>query len=422
MSWWWELCKCLCNGHFLEAREAQNLQNSVEAGIQMQTFFQNGDEQINGDGTPDLGAHGVGAGAVKGFDAQMLLDPFEKHFDLPTALVELNDGQRRHGEVVGQKDQRRAGFRVTIADAAQRVGIVNLGVKSGGHDRLVESQASGFVDGAGVTAGAAEVVLGASNEESAAVMEAMPPGKVEVAAIHDVERAGFPDQLVEDVDVVNTARRNNDDRGKVAVQVQQGVEFDGGLMPPERGPRKQREAEINGGGIQSVSGGLQIAAERFIRIERGGLMDEDLGEVGKDAPVPIFVGVSQGAAGGWLADARVIELWTEGRQTGFDVTQTFTPSELGERQHEELFVSGQFADAEVAVVTGDTLVELVFGQEVKELGEDGATFVHRVKNRRFAVEHPQGVVAVLKSKKDRTARKRRFYRAQIGVRKILTGQ
>ena len=25
----------------------------------MQTFFQNGDEQINGDGTPDLGAHGV---------------------------------------------------------------------------------------------------------------------------------------------------------------------------------------------------------------------------------------------------------------------------------------------------------------------------------------------------------------------------
>lgn len=31
----------------------------------MQTFFQNGDEQINGDGGPDLGAHGVGTGAIK---------------------------------------------------------------------------------------------------------------------------------------------------------------------------------------------------------------------------------------------------------------------------------------------------------------------------------------------------------------------
>jgi hypothetical protein len=29
----------------------------------MQTFFQNGDEQVNGDGAPDLGAHGVRAGA-----------------------------------------------------------------------------------------------------------------------------------------------------------------------------------------------------------------------------------------------------------------------------------------------------------------------------------------------------------------------
>ena len=96
--------------------------------------------------------------------------------------------------------------------------------------------------------------------------------------------------------------------------------------------------------------------------------------------------------------------------------------QLGERQHEELFVSGQFADAEITVVTGDTLVELVFGEEVQELGEDGATFVHKVKSRRLAVEHPRRVVAELKSKNDRTARNRRFYRAEIAVMKTLTGQ
>ena len=88
----------------------------------MQTFFQNGDEQINGNGDPDLGANGVGPGAVKGFDAQMLLDPFEEEFDLPAATIELGDGQRRNGEVVGQKDQRLAGLGIAIADAAQRDG------------------------------------------------------------------------------------------------------------------------------------------------------------------------------------------------------------------------------------------------------------------------------------------------------------
>ena len=253
-------------------------------------------------------------------------------------------------------------------------------------------------------------------------MNPMPAGEVEIAAIHDVKRAGFPDQLVEEVDIVDTARRDNDDGGKVALEGQQGVEFDGGLALPKRGPRKQREAQVNGGGVQRISGGLEFKAERFIGVKRGRLLDEDVGEVGKDTPVPLFIGHRQRVAGGGLADAGVIEFWAEGRQAGFDVAQAFAPRQLGECQHEELFVSGQLADAEVAVVTGDTLVELVFGEEVQKLGEDGATFVHKVKNRQPAVKHPHGVVAELKSKNDRTTRNRRFYRAEIVVMKTLTGQ
>ena len=375
----------------------------------MQTFFQNGDEQINGDGGPDLGAHRVGRGAVKGFDAQMLLDPFEEEFDLPAAAIELGDGQRWHGEVVGQEDQRLAGFGITIADAPQRGGIIMLGLETGHHDGLVETQAGGFIHRPGVRAGAAEILLGASDEESTTLMDAMPAGEVEVAAIHDVKRAGLPDQLVEDVDVMHTASGDNDDGGKVALEGQQGVEFDGGLALSKRGPRKEREAEVNGGGVQRIGGGLEFKTKGFIGIERGGLLDELLGKIGEDAPVPLFVGHRQRVAGGGLANAGVVEFRAEGRQAGFDVTQTFAPGQLGKGQHEELFVGGQFADAEVAVVTSDTLVEFVFGQEVEELGEDGATFVHKVKNRRLAVEHPRGVVAELKSKNDQTAKLCKYY-------------
>ncbi len=325
----------------------------------MQTFFQNGDEQINGDGTPDLGAHRVGTGAIKSFDAQMLLDPFEEQFDLPASAIELGDGQCRDGEVVGQKDQPLAGLGIAITDATQRVGIIVLGLQAGHHDGLVEAQAGGFVHGPGVTAGAAEVLPGTGDEESAALMNPMPAGEVEIAAIHDVKRAGFPDELVEDVDVMHTASGDNDDGGEVALEREQGVEFDGGLVTTERGPRKERKAQVNGGGVQRIGGGLEFKAERFIGIERGGLPDEDLGEIGKDAPVPLFVGHRQCVAGGGLADAGVIEFGAEGRQTGFDVAQAFPPRQLCKRQHEELFVGGQLADAEVAVVTGDTLVELV---------------------------------------------------------------
>jgi len=239
-------------------------------------------------------------------------------------MIKLNNCQSGYGEVVGQKDQRDAGLGIAIADAAQRVGIISLGMEAGRCHGLIKTQAGGFVHRTGITAGAPEVLLGTGDEEGGGLMELMPPGEVEVATIHDVERAGFPSQLVENVYVVNTARRDNDDSGKVALECQQGVQFDGGLVPPKRGPRKQREAQVNGGGVQRVGGGLEFAAERFIGVERGGLLDKNLGEVGKDAPVPFFVGIGQRAAGGGLTDAGVIEFRAEGRQTGFDVAQTFT--------------------------------------------------------------------------------------------------
>ena len=48
---------------------------------------------MDGDGDPDLDPHRVLGSALKGFDAQMLFNPFEEQFDLPAAAVELRDRQ-----------------------------------------------------------------------------------------------------------------------------------------------------------------------------------------------------------------------------------------------------------------------------------------------------------------------------------------
>ena len=200
------------------------------------------------------------------------------------------------------------------------------------------------------------------------------------------------------------------------------MQFDGGFVPAEFGPRKQREAQVNGGGIQRVSGGLEIGAERILGVKLRGLLDEDLSKVGEDTPVALFVGLGQRAAGGGLAETAMIEFGAEGSETGLDVAETFTPGELSERQHEEMFVSGECTDAEVALITGDTLVKVVFGKEIQKLGEDGATFVHRVENRGNAGNHPQRTLAEMKSKKVGTTRIGRCYRNEIAVIKYSTGQ
>ena len=58
----------------------------------MKLLFNDGDQHVSGDGTPDLCFHRVLAVTDEAFDAQMLLDPLEEQFDLPAVLVHRDDG------------------------------------------------------------------------------------------------------------------------------------------------------------------------------------------------------------------------------------------------------------------------------------------------------------------------------------------
>ena len=64
----------------------------------MESFSNDGDKYIGGDGNPDLGLYRIFGSSVEDLDAEMLLDPFEEQFDLPSAFVEFGDGQGRKDE------------------------------------------------------------------------------------------------------------------------------------------------------------------------------------------------------------------------------------------------------------------------------------------------------------------------------------
>ncbi len=70
-------------------------------------------------------------------------------------------------------------------------------------------------------------------------MQTMQACEIQIAAIHDVERASLPSELIKDVHVMDAAGRDNDDGGKVALEREQRMQFDGGLVLAERRPRKQ---------------------------------------------------------------------------------------------------------------------------------------------------------------------------------------
>ena len=61
--------KCLLQWHFLEKRNAEDLQDFAQRLPQTQLFLDDGDQNIGAYGDPDLRLDGVFGGAKKGFDA-----------------------------------------------------------------------------------------------------------------------------------------------------------------------------------------------------------------------------------------------------------------------------------------------------------------------------------------------------------------
>jgi len=306
----------------------------------------------------------------------MLLDPFEEQFDLPSAAVEIGDGQCWLGHVVGQEDQFLAGIGIDISDTAQRVGILLARVESGQDDGLIEVDPSGFVHRGGIAPLEFEIGLGSRNEERAGAMNAMQATEVDIATIHDIKSAGIEDHLVEDVDIVNPAGSNDDKGWEVSMQSQQCVQFDGSLRLFELCPREQRKAQVDGCRVQRIRRAGQFRSEWLPCVKNRGLTDQDVAEVAEDSPIPILVGIGKGAFGDIPANSGSIEFLTYGFEARLDIPQTFPIRQLGETHDQILAVTTQFANPFVAVVSSCTFVELVPWNEFHQLGKDGPTFLH----------------------------------------------
>jgi len=316
----------------------------------LKLLFDNSDQHVSGDSAPDLRLHRVLAVADETLDAQVLLDPFEEQFHLPAALVQRGNGQCRQCGVVGQEHQRLAGFRVFEADAPQLLGIILRDVKAIECDALVADNARTPIDRHRIHPARIHAALGTSHEERTCLVQCEQTAEIQITPIHHVESARFDRQYVQHVDLVGLAVRDVDEGGDVAAQIQQGMQLDRRLGGAERRPWKQRQAQIDGRGIQGVDGVVQIDAKAVVAIQLACTPNEQGGQVRPDAPVAPFVGICQCRTFDWRAKAHAVKLGLVGQQTGFDVAQTLAVSQLDESHGAELLWATQAANSEIPAI------------------------------------------------------------------------
>jgi len=169
---------------------------------------------------------------------------------------------------------------------------------------------------------------------------------------------------------------NADERGDIAVQIQPGVHLDSGFALAKLGPREQRQAQIDGRGIQRIETVRQVHADRIVGVEWPGDADQHLREIGVDAPVVALVGVSQRGARYPAAKSHVIQLAVHRAKARLDVAQALPVSQLRECHRQKLVSTREASWVGVTTIKGYAFLELLARSMCEQLREDSAAGVH----------------------------------------------
>jgi len=87
-------------------------------------------------------------------------------------------------------------------------------------DDLIGLEAFRFVDRLGIKTPKMEILFGSNYEKSRRLMKLVETGKVHITSVEDIDGSWFYGELVQEIDLVNSAVGYKDHRGDAATQIQ----------------------------------------------------------------------------------------------------------------------------------------------------------------------------------------------------------
>lgn len=318
----------------------------------------------------------------------MQLDPPEEEFDLPTILVQGGNRQRRQGCIVGQKDERLMGLGVLKKDTSQIGGIVLRELVLIQLYSLISNHARGPSGGARIDTSGVHISFCSRDKKCASLMHLVESGEIQVAAVHQIERSRLEEYTVKNVDLVHLAVIDVDKREDLPSQIQQIMRLDGGLFGARRRPRMQRQAQVDGCGIEGLDGSVQIDVQGVLGIQGPGDGNQMLSEVLENLPRSFGDRVGQLVARNGLATkSHVVQPIGLIPQIDLEVAQGLLVFRLCKGYGEELVQGREVLDLVIATMPGHTPAKGAHGQIGQELGKHEFALVHTGPSRNSAKGH-----------------------------------
>ena len=313
----------------------------------------------------------------------MLFDPFEEQLHLPAAAIQLGDAQGWQGKLVGQEDEPLVRLRIAVLDTTQRYGKILVGIVASQDYGLIADKSSRAIHRMRVTTLGPERGLGACDEEAARFVQAVEPIEVEVAAVHHIVSAGLRHEQVQYVDFVILAVADMDKTGDIAAQIEQGMQFDGGLGRAKRRPWKHRQTQIDRCGIERVHRLGQIHPKGLVGIQATRHANQPLSKAGIDPPVARGIGVGKCVARNRATDPQMIELGGLRSQTRLNIAQALPVRQLRKGHAQVLIQTREALDLVLAVVKSHAPTKSAERKMAHQLRKHELALMHRATPRQL---------------------------------------
>ena len=359
-----------------ECRLAKDTHDFKDWSANLEVMLDDGNEAVCDDGNVNLYADCILGLSPESFDLEVLLDPFEKQFHLPSIFIEQGDVLRTEKEVVRVVYETAMQLRSIIDNPSDSSRILLLVFLLREADALVfEHIVCPFEYAFPVNNLVSRSPFLSDDEERSENIDSIESGEVKVASVKHIACQRLVREPVHGVDIMHLGIGNSVEYGNLRNDVNLSMDSDTRFRASKLCPSEYGHAEVNGRRVDSIELAMQF--ELFCNASGLGNGHHVESELLKDAMISECIGLRQHlSVDGLVAKAEMFGLPTMGCCYICKLPETPTAHKLTKHQNQQMVPMRHGPTLGSVVELGEYSPELPLREELYYLCKNECSYMH----------------------------------------------
>ena len=359
---------------------AYNSQNIESRSVEFAVVLNNGYQAVCDNCNIDLYSHRILGIAPKGRYPEMLFNPSEEQFHLPSLLVQQGYITGLEHKIVCQEGKCPLQFRSVVNYPPESTRILLLGLIASKAYRLVKQNVIRLIKQVlTVNNLIVEMRLLSDDEVGVDNVDSVQSGKVIVTFVKDVERIRLIRNVIHRIHIMDFSLRDMNIGWNLSYHIKQGVNLDSSLGLSEERPLEQTQAEVYGSGVKSIE--LSMQNELPVQPLALSKTDHIVGELLEYPVIPVRIGVGNIAElDVSAAKTEMVTLVLDGINDADDFSEAVATGKLPKHHYKKLVPTRKSLYVPVTAVLLDYSIKDSLRQKLYELAEKVFSAIHAVRD------------------------------------------